>query len=125
MTTTATLNDLFSDTPDDLIVSADSFRSARRVYRDTCSKCGGDGMWHGHGDCTGDGRCTMCDGVGYKEFKTSPEERAKGRESAARAKQREADKLAAKVTAWHAANPEVSGWLTSSADRGLSLRSRC
>ncbi len=126
MTATNTLNDLFGDLPDDAVRfkmtrTVDGGTALRRVYRETCSKCGGDGRWHGHGDCTGDGRCTMCDGVGYKEFKTSPEERAKGREAAARAKQREAEALAAKVTAWHAANPEVSEWLVSAAGRGFEF----
>lgn len=121
MNATATPQDLFADLVSDLPLACESVTPARRLFRETCAKCGGDGRWKGYGDCTGDLRCTMCDGRGYREFKTSAEERAKGREAAARAKQREADALAAKVAAWHEANPEVSQWLREAAGRGFEF----
>ena len=121
MNATATPQDLFADLVSDLPLACEPVTPARRLFRETCAKCGGDGRWKGYGDCTGDLRCTMCDGRGYREFKTSAEERAKGREAAARAKQREADALAAKVAAWHEANPEVSQWLREAAGRGFEF----
>lgn len=121
MNATVTPQDLFADLVSDFPLACEPVTPARRLFRETCAKCGGDGRWKGYGDCTGDLRCTMCDGRGYREFKTSAEERAKGREAAARAKQREADALAAKVAAWHEANPEVSQWLREAAGRGFEF----
>jgi hypothetical protein len=126
------MSTFFDDLPNDLdseeaglrfkmTRTVDGGTALRRVYRDTCSKCGGDGRWKGHGDCTGDLRCTMCDGRGYKEFRTSPEERAKARDAAARAKQREAEALEAKVQAWHRDNAVVSEWLVGAAARNFEF----
>lgn len=114
MTATTDLIDLFQDLADDVPLASSTpllAPAAARVYRDVCSKCGGDGQWHGHGDCTGDRSCTRCAGLGYREYKTSPADRAKARDAAQRAKDAAALKHTAAVAEWHAANPEVSAWL--------------
>lgn len=128
MTASTTINDIFGDLPDDeppmrfkLSRTADGATAMRRVYRETCSKCGGDGMWHGYGDCTGDGRCTMCDGVGYKVFKTSPESRAKSRDAAAAKRNAKEAEVRAAYEAWLAANPAEAEWLREAAGRGLEF----
>jgi len=85
-------------------------------YRDTCAKCGGDGRWKGFGDCTGDMRCTMCNGAGFKMFKTSSDERAKAREAAARAKAKKEAELRERAEQWFAAHPAEAAWMRESAE---------
>lgn len=84
-------------------------------YRDTCSKCGGDGRWKGFGDCTGDMRCTMCNGAGFKLFKTPADERAKAREAAARAKAKKEAELLARAEQWFKDHPVEAEWMKESA----------
>lgn len=114
---------LFDDLTDDLTSLVGVAHLTRPIYRDTCAKCGGDGLWKGHGDCTGDRSCTMCSGRGYREFKTSAAERAKQREVAARAKQREAEALATKVQQWQIAHAAESAWMTEASERGFEFAS--
>lgn len=117
-------NDLFADLSDDLSALAPRPAAAEKpkaVWRESCGKCSGTGIWQGYGDCTGDRSCTRCKGRGYFEFRTSPDERRKGREAAARAKQREAAQAEAKVQAWHAAHPAESAWLQEAAERGFEF----
>jgi len=84
-------------------------------YRETCAKCGGDGRWKGFGDCTGDLRCTMCNGAGFKLFKTSSDERAKAREAAARAKAKKEAELRERAEQWFVAHPAEAAWMNESA----------
>ena len=118
--------DLFADLADDLGALVASPAAAERpvkTYRESCGKCSGTGIWQGYGDCTGDRSCTRCKGRGYFEFRTSPDERRKGREAAARAKQRETDKLAARVAEWQVAHPAESEWMSEAAGRGFEFAS--
>lgn len=112
--------DLFSNLPDDLAALAPRVsvnEKPKVVWRESCGKCSGTGIWQGYGDCTGDRSCTRCKGRGYFEFRTSPDDRRRAREATARAKQRKADEAAAKVQAWRAAHPAESVWLSEAADR--------
>ena len=85
--------------------TVDNSVEVEQGYRDTCSKCGGDGRWKGFGDCTGDMRCTMCNGAGFKLFKTPADERAKAREAAARAKAKKEAELLARAEQWFKDHP--------------------
>lgn len=53
------------------------------AYKDDCYRCNGTGTfrWFSMGQVA-EGVCFACRGVGYKVFKTSPEERAKNRAKA-------------------------------------------
>lgn len=78
--------------------------AAEPVFAERCPKCNGSGMWRGY---TGrGGRCFTCKGKGQREFKTSPEARAKSRENAAARKVRAADE-------WKAANPDAWRWIAN------------
>lgn len=63
-------------------ISTDRGMEAESTYRETCKKCRGQGRfisWTGRVV----GQCFACKGVGHKEFKTAPEERAQNRQRAA------------------------------------------
>ena len=96
-----------------------------KAFTETCWKCKGTGKWAGYGDCMGDRTCTACMGKGHKEFKTSPEARAKARDGAAvravKAAQTAAQKEVANIEAFKAAKPEVYGWMTKAASTGFEF----
>lgn len=114
--------DLFADLVDDLNALAPvAVERPAKLFRETCGKCHGSGIWTGHGDCTGDRSCTICKGHGYVEFRTSADERRKNREAAARAKQREVEKLVAKVAEWQAQHAAEFEWMSEAAGRGFEF----
>jgi hypothetical protein len=95
---------------------------APKVFREQCGKCGGSGRWTGYGDCTGDRRCTLCDGVGHKVFKNSREDRAAAREKAAARKASQA--LADAALNWsrfHVEHPAVAAWIVEAAATGFEF----
>jgi hypothetical protein len=95
---------------------------APTVYREACWKCGGDGYWHGRGDCRGDKKCTACDGVGFKVFKNSAADRAAAREKAAARKQERAVADAALNWArFHVEHPAIAAWMVESAATGFDF----
>ena len=83
----------FSDLDD--LDSAPTAKSSKPEYKEPCLRCGGTGRYHRptqYGTV-----CFLCDGKGYKVYKTKPEQRAKNRARAAKKRQEEqAAKLAAK-----------------------------
>lgn len=78
-------------------------RKEVKLYRDKCNKCAGTGLYR---DPSSYGRaCFACGGVGYKEYKSSPEQRAKSRAKAA-------EKRIEKIKAFEAAHPDIIEWWT-------------
>lgn len=73
------------------------------VYVEDCPKCRGTGEWRSWSGYTVR-KCFKCDGKGKLTFKTSPEQRAKGRERAAARKKERAEKLAHDILAWKEAH---------------------
>jgi hypothetical protein len=79
------------------------------LFRETCVKCRGTGRYLApsqHGS-----QCFACKGVGYKEYKTSAEDRVRSR---AKAAQKKIDAAQAKLTAFEAEHPEIAAWWTGS-----------
>lgn len=76
-------------------------------FREPCKKCRGSGRFTSYRgrDC---GECFTCKGKGHKAFATSPETRAKSKQS-------RADSLARKVEAFRAENADVAEWLDTNA----------
>ncbi|WYC18598.1 DUF6011 domain-containing protein [Pseudomonas phage vB_PaeM_H24-1] len=89
-------------------------RKEVKLYRDKCTKCAGTGLYRGPSSY---GRaCFACGGVGYKEYKTSPEQRAKSR---AKAAEKRIEKICSaaqerdlKIKAFEAAHPDIIEWWT-------------
>ncbi|WFP47148.1 hypothetical protein FIM_gp11c [Pseudomonas phage FIM] len=89
-------------------------RKEVKLYRDKCTKCAGTGLYRGPSSY---GRaCFACGGVGYKEYKTSPEQRAKSR---AKAAEKRIEKICSaaqerdlKIKAFEAAHPDIVEWWT-------------
>lgn len=76
------------------------------TFEESCPKCRGTGRftgWSGRGL----GQCFACNGAGKKVFKTSTEQRAKARQSAA---DKKADKIEAFKTEYH----DVWSWMADS-----------
>jgi hypothetical protein len=74
-------------------------KNAEAVYVENCEDCRGSGRftsWSGRVV----GPCFKCEGSGKRSFKTSPEQRAKGRDRTAVRKQRVADERLGKLEAW-------------------------
>lgn len=92
---------------DDVDEGANSFAppAPGATYRETCRKCNGRGRFVGYsGRSFGD--CFACQGVGYKTYKTSPDERAKGRDQRHAADARKTASIAAQAAAFRLANPD-------------------
>lgn len=81
-------------------------------FVESCSKCGGTGIWSGGWNLQR--RCLACDGSGKKAFKTSPEVRHQRRERAAELKVRLSDLNAAE---WSEANPAEAAWINANAGK--------
>jgi hypothetical protein len=90
------------------------------VYKEPCDKCNGRSKFYSYyGNLVGD--CFTCKGTGFRSFKTSPEARAKARQSADARKVRAAQEAADNASAWKEANPEAAAWLVSAAGRGFEF----
>ncbi len=85
-------------------------------FVETCSKCRGTGRFVSYsGRLLGE--CFACKGKGKKTFKTAPEQRAKGRESAEAARRRKLDELRAARDAWMRENAVEWRWMVDRAPR--------
>lgn len=108
----------WDDFPSDDLGGTATAPAATVLYKEACKSCGGTGRYHGkssHGN-----KCFTCKGVGYHEYKTSPQyradQRAKG--AASRAKKKESAQAA-----WKAANPAAAHWVaTDGGNFAASLR---
>lgn len=115
------LDDIFGDLPaaqikaerNDALMDMTVAHATRRVYRENCTKCGGSGVYRGYS--SRGHKCFECDGVGFKEFKTAPDVRAKHRLKAAEKRQQKVNVLAERASRYHAEHPEVSAWLLANA----------
>jgi hypothetical protein len=90
---------------------ADFVPAVERIFTEACPKCRGSGRW-GYRQ---DRECFGCKGTGKLSFKTSYEERAKGRAKAAEKRQDRAAELRATVDLWHTEHEAEGLWLTAKA----------
>ena len=88
----------------------------KRVYEDKCTKCNGTGVWSSFSGYSR-GQCFGCKGKGVLTFSTDAETRRKSRETAAKRRDVEAEKIAAKVEAWGVEHPAEFAWLNAEAAR--------
>jgi hypothetical protein len=105
------LDDLFTGeklaTPRTAKTAPEGYRPAEQMFTEGCPKCRGTGQ-------TRWGVCFRCKGKGGQTFKTSPEARAKARDSrAARQDRVEADS----VETFKQQYPAEAAWLLRTADR--------
>lgn len=108
----------FDDLANDLDFACGTpHKSAAEVvyFEQACGKCGGTGTYTGYSRYGV--QCFACKGEGKLTFKTSPEARAKAKQSAQKRIVATANAKAAQVAAWQAANPVETEWLVSSAGR--------
>lgn len=87
-----------------------AFTKEPTVFTERCPSCKGRGRFISYAgrDC---GPCFKCKGAKTLTFKSSPEQRAQGRATAAKAAERKADSARTMMEAWMAANPEDTLWL--------------
>jgi hypothetical protein len=120
MQTNPAHRDNLNDSLDDLIFGAGTtvrtapvrenaveFKSAEQRFEENCPKCRGTGRFTGRNGRVF-GNCFACKGQGKQTFRTSPEDRAKGRVATAVAKARDAAEV---LAAFAAANPVIWAWL--------------
>lgn len=87
-------------------------KPSRPLFKGTCDKCLGSGIYKGPSSY---GRhCFDCEGKGFRMYKTSPEQRAKGREKAAQKKEAKLAGIASNFEKFKAENPDVVKWWTGS-----------
>ncbi len=82
------------------------------VYVEDCPKCQGSGLYRGYS--SRGHLCFKCEGRGKLAFKTSPAQRASGRASAAKAKDRKEDAKTAAIAEFKAEYPQIVAWWTGS-----------
>jgi hypothetical protein len=85
-----------------------------RLFDEPCEACRGTGRWQGTWKT---GRCFKCDGTGRRQFKTSPEQRAAGRESRIRGELRRTQEQADARTTWIAEHKAEYDWLNATVTR--------
>ena len=93
---------------------------AEGMYREPCKKCSGSGRWYG-GTRAGHSRCFACNGRGFNEYRTSPEDRQKAKAGAERRKARAAEAIATQAQAWRDAHPVEAAWVDAAAGRGYGF----
>ena len=93
--------------------SAPEYKPANERFAEGCSKCRGTGKFVSYAGRIL-GNCFACKGKGKNVFKTSPDVRAKARNSAA---ERKAKIAAEGFDAFAAANPTAAAWLEATAPR--------
>lgn len=94
------------------------------IYTETCTKCRGTGRftsWSGRSL----GECFACDGKGKKTYRTSPQQRERGRASAHRAKARKVAETLSKAEQWGNDNPSEYQWMQAKAESFDFARSMC
>lgn len=85
------------------------------LFVEDCPKCRGTGNWRpGY-------RCFKCKGKGKLEFKTSADQRRRGRKSAAKAKQKKADENQAAWQEYLSTRDAIHDWLKSGVLAGNSF----
>jgi len=77
------------------------------LYKEDCKKCKGTGRYTGHGNCYRVDVCSLCQGAGYRLFKTSTEQRAKSRQTTATRKEKKADD---QLAAFESEHPDIAAW---------------
>jgi hypothetical protein len=85
-------------------------------YTEPCSACRGTGSFRSYSGRLV-GPCFKCKGAGKKTFKSSPEVRAKAKESNAKAKVNKLLEVENEVEAFKVANPDVYAWLIANVDK--------
>lgn len=85
-----------------------------RSFDEVCAKCRGTGQ-------TRWGRCFRCEGAGKRSFKTSPEARAKNRQTS---QHRRAAVPANNWEAFVARHPEIAQWIDSAPQFGFAVAMR-
>jgi hypothetical protein len=83
------------------------------LYKENCKKCNGSGKFLGYSGYIL-GVCFSCQGVGFHEFKTSPQYRLKARTSTAARKERQAT---ATINAFATQYPAEHAWMIKTAPR--------
>jgi hypothetical protein len=112
--------DDLEDWPDEPVATPDfgapSAMPMGGAYKERCNKCGGTGRFTGY---TGRslGECFSCKGKGFREYRTSGQDRAKAAVSRARTAVRKADSIAEQAAEWRTANPDLAAWIVSRAPR--------
>jgi uncharacterized Zn finger protein (UPF0148 family) len=93
---------------------------AEKLYSENCPACKGSGKFTSY---TGRvvGNCFKCEGKGVLTFKTSPESRASGRQSAERTRMRKAQELSENIAAFKEQNADVYGWIESNLNRNFDF----
>ncbi|QGK89750.1 hypothetical protein [Pseudomonas phage vB_Pa-PAC8] len=85
---------------------------AVKMYREKCMKCAGTGIYRGPSSYGH--QCFACGGVGYKEYKTSPEARAKSRSKAAEKRQQKRmsafEAKQASIAKFEQDHPDIIEW---------------
>jgi hypothetical protein len=108
----------FDDLEDDINAVRTKQVAPKATYRDVCLRCGGTGRYNGSSSLGY--QCFLCKGKGYREYKQSPEQRARAKTNAAN---RKAKKQAQNLELFEAANPDFKAWWTNSTfDFAISLR---
>jgi len=86
------------------------------LFRETCAKCHGSKIYRGLSRFGSE--CFACKGLGYKEYKTSPEVRARKAATAvankAKNAQKKIEKGIANLAAFEAQHPQIAAWWTNS-----------
>lgn len=89
--------------------------TGRVIYTEPCKKCSGRGLVTIGYNYPRSVRCFSCDGTGKHEFKTSPQHRAKAKQSAARRKEVETENLARQIIEWSETHAAEYEWMKRSA----------
>lgn len=114
----STFDDMEDDIPEGDEQPADLAGPAPQTYIETCTRCRGSGQYLM-------GTCFACNGRGVREFKSSPEQRAKrakptpeSRAAAAEKRESAEQRRAAKFALAH---PDVHAWLVKASVRGFRI----
>lgn len=82
------------------------------TYIEKCLKCGGTGQWVGGYVNHTVRKCFACNGVGHKEYKTSPEARKAAKQARNKASRDRIEANAERGVAYLEANPVLKAWIT-------------
>lgn len=108
------------DLANDPLIAAQVAHVTRQVHRENCPKCRGTGRYNAPSSL-GHHRCLACDGVGYREFKTAPDVRAKHRAKAAANRQAKAEAVERAANDWKAEHADAAAWLERNAAKGFEF----
>lgn len=88
------------------------------LFKEKCPKCNGTGKWVGGFSHRVERRCFKCNGVGTLEFKTSPEQREKGRIASHKKGIDKQTKAVSDAYLWTKANKPEATWMNEAAEKG-------